>query len=100
MILDGQETFAVTGENADIVLQLRPHFLLQTDGGCRRQGTSAISYVIYCVIYGYGDEYHYYTLAFGGERIICNFSSLELEARAFSLALQKLVEYLSSYGWE
>ena len=100
LLLDGQEGFHMTGENTDVVLQLKPHFLVQTDGGCRYHGSSAIAYVIYGIIYGYDTVHDYYTIALGGERIAGNWPSFNLEAQALDMALEKLTGYLLAAGWE
>ena len=52
LILDGLDAVDYRGENADVVIQLRPHYLLFSDGGCRNAGRSATGYVIYGMIYG------------------------------------------------
>ena len=98
LILDGRDSFEIRGENIDIVLGLKPHILAQTDGGCRYQGTTALGYVIYGIIFGYGEEPpDYYTLAVGGARITGDLPSLESEARALDLALCRLNHFLASH---
>ena len=93
LILDGCDDFRVEGENASLVLGLEPHLLVMTDGGCRNRGFSAIGYVIYGVIWGYGD-FDYYVLTMGGTKILGNRSSFELEALALDTALSLCVQYL------
>ena len=95
-LLDGASSFKHLGDNADVVIHsLRPHFLLHSDGGCRNTGRSAIGYVIYAIIYGYGEGVEYYTLEMGGEHCDKDLPSFELEARALSLALARLVALLA-----
>ena len=98
LILDGADSFGYEGENAEVVVGLRPHFLLYSDGGCRGTGRSATGYVIYGYIFGYGDQVQYYTLALGGKGFDCDLSSFELEARALAQALAKLTSMLLLYG--
>ena len=42
IILDGHENFELQGDNVDVVLGLKPQFLIQTYGGCRNEGTTAL----------------------------------------------------------
>ena len=75
---------------------LKPHVLIQADGGCRNRGTTALGYAIYGFIFGYGCMLlEYYTLSMGGAKVAGNLSSFESEARALDLALGKLVSYLA-----
>ena len=98
LILDGRDSFEIQGDNVDVVLSLRPRILIQSDGGCRNQGTSALGYAIYGIIFGYGDlPLEYYTLAVGGARVDGNLPSLEMEARALDLALYRLNHFLTSH---
>ena len=55
IVLDGHENIKLQGDNVDAVLGLKPHFLIQTDGGCRNEGTTALGYVIYGIMLGYGE---------------------------------------------
>ena len=95
-MLDGGDTFDYQDEQITAVIGLNPHFLLYTDGECRKQGASATGYVIYGVLSGRGSCRKYYTLALGGERIVGDFSSFVLEARALERGLRKLLCILSS----
>ena len=84
-------------DDLETVMGLKPHFLIQTDGGCRNKGTTALGYVIYRVIFGYGCmPLEYYTLSMGGAKVAGNLSSFESEARALDLVLGKLVSYLAT----
>lgn len=47
LLLDGSETFDYKDENFEDIISLRPHFLLYTDGGCRKQGNSATGYYVW-----------------------------------------------------
>ena len=90
----------MTGENTDVVLQLKPHFLVQIDGECRYHGSSAIAYDIYGIICGYGMAHDYYTIAMGGDWISGIWPSFNLEAHALDMALEKSTGYLLAAGWE
>ena len=100
LLLNGQQGFHITGDNTDIVLQSKPHLLVQTDGGCRHNVSSAIAYMIYGIIFGYGMAHDYYTIALGGKRVIGNWPSFILEAQALEMALDRLTGYLFAAGWE
>ena len=96
LILDGYDNFEVPCDNLDVVLALKPHFLIQTDGGCRSTGVTALGYVIYGVILGFGNSpLDYYTLA---GNIFSNLASLESEARALDCALGRLIRFLVSHS--
>ena len=96
-MLAGHGGFHIHGENCEVVCQLKPHFLIQADGGCRYCGRSAISYVVYGVLYGYGADVQCCTLAYGGERLSGAKQSLDLEAQALALGLGVLVDLLAAY---
>ena len=71
---------------------------MQSEGGCRYQGSSAIACVIDGVMFGYGTGHDYCTIALGGERIAGIWPSFNLEAQALDMALEKLTGYLLAAG--
>ena len=95
LILDGQEDFSTQGDHIQEIVDMKPHLLVHTDGGCRNQGISALGYVIYGVIYTNG-KYNYYTIAMGGAKVNGNRHSFELEALALNLALGRVLVHLSA----
>ena len=95
MSLDGAADFVIEGENLTVVMQLRPHILIYTDGSCRRRGISAIGYVIYAILFGYTDINEYYTLAMGGHRVDGDHNSFTLEAWALDKALSSTSSYFA-----
>ena len=96
IILDGSDDFLIEGDNLETVLGLEPHLLIYTDGGCRHQGLSSIGYIIYGIIFGYGDSKEYYTLAMGGKKLAGDHDSFFLEARALEEALVLASAYVTA----
>ena len=93
LVLDRDEDFQYTAPNVAALLDLRPNFLLYTDGGCRHVGVSAIGWIIYAVIWD-GSKWCYVDLAVHGRRLDQNASSFKTEALAIDAATEMLMQIL------
>ena len=77
----------------EIYRQLRPNWLVCTDGGCQGGGQSAYSWLIYAAPRTH-DEWPKFAIAFGFQMVAANQISFIVEAQALDTALDVFCSFI------
>ena len=84
--LDTEQSFEHTDEQMEMYRSMHPNWLIYTDGGCRRQGASSFSWIIYAVVQA-GSDWVQFCVAFGYTYVEQDQSSFTVEAQGLDAAL-------------
>ena len=87
--LDTSCSYEYVDPDAGTYASMMPNWMLYTDGGCRKVGASAFSWIIYAVLKA-GEEWCPFTVAFGYEWVDRDQSSFVVEAQGLDKGLQVL----------
>ena len=85
--LDTCSSYEYIDPDVDKYSSLGPNWLLYTDGGCRKQGSSSYAWVVYAVIEA-GGRWFQFNGAFGYTFVKCDQSSFIVEAQALEKGLE------------
>ena len=80
--------------DVETYVNLHPNWQVHTDGGCRYEGFSAISWVVHAVV-SVGQDWHRFTIAFGYQHITGNLASFVAEAMALEARTSTLKSILN-----
>ena len=95
--LDSGASFAHVEESVENYCNHAVHWEAFSDGACRGDGFSAFSWIIYAV-WTLGGERHRFTVAFGYEIVIGNYSSFVTELWGLDRASLTLQDIIGKLG--